>query len=161
MSGDIENYTRLAGGKNDTCCPELTLRQRFTGLIFCAVFGLLLDALAVVILFLGTQERKVVAYAAVSTIGNFIAVMGTCFVWGFATQYKAVTHKKRACASGMYFGSMLATLIVAFTVHDPLRKLLLVLLLIVQYVSYIWYTLSFIPFARTAVKSCFRGITGN
>ena len=160
MRDDIESYTALAGGnaKTDSWFPDLSLKQKIVGMLACAILGFVTSILSYVILFAGSGERKMVGFAVLYTCGNLIAIMGTCFLWGFKAQFRAITHKKRAVASSMYFGSMLATIIVAFKVADPLRKLLLIILLIAQYAAYLWYSLSFIPFARTAVKAVFNRV---
>lgn len=163
MNEDTENYTRLddAEKKDEgSWFPNLTLKQRFGGMIACGLLGFLINMLSYIVLFTGNKDRKVIAYALLYTFGNTVTVLGTCFLWGFKAQFKAITHKHRIAISCVYFGAMLLTLIVAFTVEDPLRKLLLVLLIMVQYTSYIWYALSYVPFARAALKTFFRGIIG-
>ena len=161
MKEDIESYASLVGGEqmDKSWFPGLTLRQKFIGMIACSLLGFLINVLSYIMLFAGKTDRKVIAYAVLYTAGNLITIMGTCFLWGFKAQFRAITHKKRILISSIYFGSMILTIIVAFKVEDPKRKLLLIILLIVQYLSYIWYTLSFIPFARTALRACFRGAT--
>ena len=58
--------------------------------------------------------------------------------------------KTRIIATLMYLGSMVGTLVVAFTMKDVPAQGALVLVC----VAIVWYTLSYIPFARQWAKSC-------
>ena len=75
---------------------------------------------------------------------------------GPMTQLRNMFHKNRAAATCIYLGALIATLAVAFTVKNGLLVLALVL---VQFLALLWYTASYIPFARQlitrAVKGCF------
>jgi hypothetical protein len=63
--------------------------------------------------------------------------------------------KTRIIATLMYLGSMVGTLVVAFTMKDvPAQGALVLVCVAAQYVAIVWYTLSYIPFARQWAKSC-------
>ena len=162
MNDDPEAYTQLpdAEVKDKAWFPNLTMKQRLIGMFVCALLGFIINVLSFVVLFAGSGERKVVAYAILFTYGNLVAILGTGFLWGFRAQYRSMTHKHRIAISSLYFGSMILTIIVVFTLEDPMRKVLLVLLILVQYFSYFWYALSYVPYARTAFRAFFRAIIG-
>ena len=136
--------------------PKLTLKQKILSLAICVIFGFVLEFLSYMVLFFGKAGKKAVAFAILYTIGNIVTILGMGFIVGFKSQYKSITHKNRLFASLLYFGSIILTLIVAFTVADPTRRLLLVLLIIIQYFAYIWYCLSYIPYGRTMIKKCLK-----
>lgn len=50
---------------------------------------------------------------------------------------------------------MAATLVLAFVLTDgPVKRLSILAAMAVQFCSYFWYSLSFIPFGRTIAKKC-------
>jgi ABC-type nitrate/sulfonate/bicarbonate transport system permease component len=53
--------------------------------------------------------------------------------------------------------AIVATLVVAFVsgLNERVRRLLIVILIVVQCCAYFWYTLSFIPFGRRLAKKLF------
>lgn len=62
----------------------------------------------------------------------------------------------RIYATAMYLASMIIALFCAFLVHN---KLLTLLAIILEFGALVWYSLSYIPFARAMVRkimvSCF------
>jgi len=96
-------------------------------------------------------------FAVCFTMGSVVALCGTCFLSGPHTQIKKMCKKTRVGATIMYLGSMIATLGVAFGLQDfPPQALLILVCVFLQYIAIVWYTLSYIPFARQWAKSCFK-----
>jgi hypothetical protein len=60
--------------------------------------------------------------------------------------------ESRRVASIAYLSSLILTLVVAYVPIPGPKGLLLIALLVVQYLSVFWYCLSYVPFARDAVK---------
>jgi uncharacterized membrane protein YccF (DUF307 family) len=71
--------------------------------------------------------------------------------------------KERALVTIVFLGTMIATLAVAFLmVLNPTKKLVLLILIVVEFCSYVWYSLSFIPFGRRiAKKTCKKCVKDN
>ena len=90
------------------------------------------------------------------TVGNIIALCGTCFMTGPTSQLNRMFHKTRKVASIFYLGSLVATLILLLLPHFLFRGLILFLLMIGQYIAITWYCLSYIPFAREFASNCCR-----
>jgi Got1/Sft2-like family len=87
-----------------------------------------------------------------ATVGNIIALCGSCFLSGPHSQMKKMWAETRRTATIAYLGSLFLTLLIAFIPNFPgPRGLLLLLLMLCQYVSITWYCLSYIPYAREAV----------
>jgi len=79
------------------------------------------------------------------------------FFCGPKRQFKNMFDEKRKIVTVIYLSTLFLSITVAFIKFDGSMKLsILILLLIVQFFSSIWYNLSYIPFARRAVKKCFR-----
>lgn len=68
-------------------------------------------------------------------------------------------HSTRAVCTVVYISTLCITLVLAFSTPFTGQGPLLVLCIIVQFCSLVWYILSYIPFARTLVwqmcGSCF------
>lgn len=139
--------------------PTLTLRERLLGCATMMVCGYLLSFgsfMRMKNLLMGDPVPLVVNV----TVGNIIALCGTCFLSRPETQYQRMFHKSRKLASVFYLGSLGATMFLLLVPHFPLRGLLLFLLMIGQYVAITWYCLSYIPFARDFVSSGCRRLVG-
>ena len=90
-----------------------------------------------------------------ATVGNIIALCGSCFLSGPHSQMKKMWADTRRTATIAYLGSLFFTLFIAFVPGVPgPRGLYLLLLMISQYVSITWYCLSYIPYARETVLGC-------
>ena len=139
--------------------PGLSLRERLLGCATMMVCGYFLSFGSFVRmknLMMGDPVPLVVNV----TMGNAIALCGTCFLSGPQAQYQRMFHVSRKMASGFYLGSLGFTMVLLLLPHFPLRGLLLFLLMIGQYVAITWYCLSYIPFARDFVSSGCRRLAG-
>ena len=58
----------------------------------------------------------------------------------------------RIAATIIYIIAIIVTLVVAFTTHNGLLTLICAL---IQWLALLWYSLSYIPFARDMVKGAF------
>lgn len=148
----IEEEQQQQPSQQEVCCswfPEMTWRERLIGCGTCMVAGYLLS--------LGSFFRlkdlvtgNPLPYVLNATVGNMIALAGSFFLSGPVTQSRRMWHEKRRKATVLYIGSLVLTLLVAFT-PVPGKAFWLLILMVVQYVSILWYTLSYIPFAQEAV----------
>lgn len=107
----------------------------------------------------------------------FLAMCSTCFLFGPYTQAKKMLSSERLAATSVYFSMMGLTLFLAFFPGNiPLRVLWLVIAIILQFLALgelilsifavfiwsiflcsfppVWYTISYIPFAREMMKTC-------
>ena len=71
----------------------------------------------------------------------------SCFLATPVSQFKDMFKKARIWFSLAYILSMIMTLVLAITLPEHLRGLVLISL-IIQIVSYFFYTLSFIPYGQ-------------
>ena len=83
-----------------------------------------------------------------------MSLLATGFLTGFITQFKRMFDKSRLMATIIFLGLLVATLVSAFTLKIGFLTLLLC---VGQYFALLWYSISYIPFARDMVKSCFSG----
>ncbi|KAI8618936.1 vesicle transport protein, partial [Chytriomyces sp. MP71] len=94
-------------------------------------------------------------FAVMYTFGNVVSVLSTGFLIGFLSQLKKMFDPSRLVAALIFIGSMIATLVVAFTIHSFILTLICC---IVQWLALFWYSASYIPFARDLIKKCLGGV---
>ena len=134
----------------ESCFPALTWRERLIGCASCMILGYLLSFgsfFRMKDLIMGNP----LPFVLNATIGNIIALAGSCFLSGPRGQIDKMFCESRRVASVAYLSSLALTLVVAYAPIRP-KALLLLLLLVIQYLSVFWYCLSYVPFARDAVK---------
>lgn len=135
--------------EEESCIPSLSWRERLIGCVSCMIFGYILSFGAffrIKALMLGNPMPFVVN----ATVGNIIALCGSCFISGPHAQSKKMFHETRKVATIAYLSSLCLTLLVAF-LPVPGKKFVLLPCMLVQYVAIAWYCLSYIPFARQAI----------
>lgn len=135
-------------------CPSLTYQQRIGGCMVCMTIGFLISfgsLFRIVQLLTGNPTPFAIMY----TIGNVISICSTCFLYGPYSQAKKMFATTRIVSTCLYLFFMGLTLFLAFFPGNiPGRIFLLVFAILFQFMALVWYTLSFIPFARDLVKNC-------
>ncbi|KAI0721637.1 Got1/Sft2-like family-domain-containing protein [Cerioporus squamosus] len=130
----------------------LTRTQRLYGFIGCLAIGFLLSLLGGIFLFLGS----LVSFAFLYGLGTIISLIGTGFLIGFTKQLKMMFKPVRVVATIIFLGSIGLIFVGAFVIRS---NLLCIIFVIIEYIAYTWYTLSYIPYARSAVLRVF-GLSG-
>ncbi|KAI9634118.1 SFT2-domain-containing protein [Dioszegia hungarica] len=123
----------------------LTRSQRLGGFFACFLGGLAVSLLGAILLFLGATG----AFATLFAVGGILSLVGTGFLVGFSKQLKTMFKPVRVVATVLLFASIAMTFVSAFV----LPAILCIVFVIIQYLAYLWYSLSYIPYARTLVKS--------
>ncbi|KAK4683491.1 hypothetical protein P7C73_g6762, partial [Tremellales sp. Uapishka_1] len=123
----------------------LTRVQRLGGFAACFVVGLGLSLLGAILLFLGATG----AFATLFAVGAIISLVGTGFLVGFTKQLKTMFKPVRVVATVLLLVSIVLTFLGAFL----LPTIICIIFVIIQYFAFLWYSLSYIPYARTLVKS--------
>jgi hypothetical protein len=138
------------GDDENELCPTLTFQQRIYGFGGCLVLGFLCAILAWIAVF----QSNWVQFGIFITFSNVSAISGSLFLAGPKKQAKKMFEETRWIATAVYFTAMVATLVAAFAIK---QGWLVIICCVFQYLAMIWYGLSYIPFARAAVKNCFKG----
>ncbi|KAG4912187.1 hypothetical protein JHK82_052770 [Glycine max] len=92
---------------------------------------------------------KPIKFAALFTFGNLLAVGSTAFLLGPAQQLGMMVDPVRVFATAIYLGCVVIALICALWIHS---KVLTIIAIIIEIGALIWYSLSYIPFARRMVS---------
>lgn len=132
----------------DGYLPSLSFKIRFYGFMICGFVSIFL----LIISIMGFVVIGPIIFALLYTVSNILLLLATGFLSGFIRQFRYMLKEKRIFATIVFFMSMIITLIVIFTIKNIF---LIILCVILQICAYLWYVISYIPYARNAIKSCF------
>ncbi|KAF7079061.1 hypothetical protein CFC21_083364 [Triticum aestivum] len=128
----------------------LNTTQRLYGFATCLAAGLTCTFLSMIVFF------NPVKFGVTFTLGNAMALGSTAFLIGPKRQFDMMLDPVRIYATAIYIASIIISLFCALLVHS---KLLTLLAIVLEFGALIWYSLSYIPFARSVVSklmaSCF------
>uniref|UniRef100_A0A7S3AWZ9 Vesicle transport protein n=1 Tax=Haptolina ericina TaxID=156174 RepID=A0A7S3AWZ9_9EUKA len=143
-------------------CPSLTFQQRLYGFAICWVLGTII-CISSMFSFGKLVNGHPAPFAIAYSLGNIIALSSTTFLVGPKRQMRKMTHPTRWGAALVYVFSMVATLVLAVLAGanppKPFRTNsgnagLIIIFIIIQFCSLLWYCLSYIPYGRRIVMSC-------
>ena len=104
-------------------------------------------------LFIKLVEGNPAPFVFLYTSGNIMSLLSSMFLSGPKRQFKSMFDEKRRATSITYLVSLGTSIIVCFIPIPTGPKIgLLVLLLLVQMMASLWYTLSYIPYGRATAK---------
>ncbi|XP_068176148.1 SFT2 domain containing 2a [Antennarius striatus] len=119
---------------------------RVRGFVACFVVGAACTVLGVCMLFI--PRIGITLFIVFYTFGNICALGSTMFLMGPVKQLKRMCDKTRALATTIMITCLVLTLCAAFWWKNFGLALLFVIL---QILSFSWYSLSYIPFVREAI----------
>ncbi|KAA8533608.1 hypothetical protein F0562_030958 [Nyssa sinensis] len=117
--------------------------QRMYGFAACLIAGVVCMFLSLIVF------AKPIKFALLFTFGNMLAVGSTAFLIGPGQQIRMMLDPVRVYATAIYIGCVVLALICALWIHS---KVLTILAIIIEICALIWYSLSYIPFARRMVS---------
>ncbi|KAJ7632207.1 SFT2-domain-containing protein [Roridomyces roridus] len=123
----------------------LSRTTRLYGFGACLGVGLVLSILGSIVLFFG----QITLFAVLYGFGTVISLAGTGFLIGFLTQLKLMFKPVRVVATIVFLACIGLVFVGAFVLGNEILCLIFVIL---EYLAYTWYSLSYIPWARSAVK---------
>ncbi|EOA19294.1 hypothetical protein CARUB_v10002142mg [Capsella rubella] len=139
--GDGTTDSFLEDGSEGLC--SLTHIQRMYAFAASLATGLLLMFLSMIVFAIPIK------FALLFTFGNVLAVGSTAFLMGPEQQMNMMLDPVRIYATSIYIGCVGIALICALLIHS---KILTVLAILCEICALIWYSLSYIPFARRMVS---------
>jgi len=140
-------------GGGDSCCPSLSWETRIKGFIACCIIGVFLSLFGVVWVFFNNY----LGFALLYSLGSITTLSGTLFLRGPMSQLKAMFKDTRIIATIVMLISIILTFVAAIAWKSGA---LCILFVIIQFFAFAWYSISYIPFARKAVKGCIDGCLG-
>lgn len=142
--GNIIPETQFFEGDSAFKSFGLSKTARLYGFIACLAIGFVLSLLGSIVLLLG----QLVLFAVLYVLGTVVTLFGTGFLIGFLRQMKLMFKPVRIIASIVFIASIALVLVGAFVLRNGVLCLVFV---IVEFLAFTWYTLSYIPYARAAV----------
>ncbi|OVA15462.1 Vesicle transport protein [Macleaya cordata] len=121
----------------------LSTKQRFYGFATCFAAGLACTLLSMLVFF------NPIKFGITFTFGNLLSLGSTAFLIGSKRQVTMMLDPVRIYATAIYLASIILALFCALYVHN---KLLTFLAIMLEFGALVWYSLSYIPFARSMVS---------
>ncbi|KAF9543657.1 hypothetical protein EC957_000589 [Mortierella hygrophila] len=146
----VTNDDDVMDDSNPLTCFTLNRTQRLYGFGICFVVGFLISILST----LALATANLPTFAVFFTLGNIISLLSTTFLIGPGKQIKTMFAPVRMVASIVFLAMIVLTLVLAFTVRS---WLLCLLLCIIQFLALFWYSASYIPYGRAAIKKVVGG----
>ncbi|XP_003219236.1 vesicle transport protein SFT2B [Anolis carolinensis] len=129
---------------------SLSWSTRLKGFIACFAIGVLCSILGTCLLWV--PRKGLILFAVFYTFGNISSIGSTMFLMGPMRQLKRMFEMTRLIATIVMLLCLILTLCAAFWWHN---KGLALIFCVLQFFALAWYSISYIPFARDAVKKCF------
>ncbi|KAL9262845.1 Vesicle transport protein SFT2B-like protein [Drosera capensis] len=141
---DEESVAAEESGLMDELNRNCTLstKQRIHGFAICFAAGLACTFLSMLVFV------NPIKFGITFTLGNLLSLGSTAFLVGPKRQVTMMLDPVRMYATAIFLASMIIALFSALYVHS---KLLTFLAIILEFGALIWYSLSYIPFARSMV----------
>ena len=138
----------------DSACPSMPVKHRIAGFIVCFILGFALSILSTVLFIIGSLEAY--KFAILFSLGNICSLLSSLFLIGPCRQLKRMFEKTRIAATILVLFFIAFTLIYALVIYkdELFHKIILLIIIALQFGANIWYLLSYIPFGRTACKKC-------
>ncbi|CAH1800158.1 unnamed protein product [Owenia fusiformis] len=152
LSRDNDEEEGIVTQISDASTLSFATRLKCFAACFC--IGIVLSIIGTILLFF----QNWTGFAILYTIGNVVGLCSTCFLMGPLKQIKKMFQETRLIATILVFVMMALTLCAALWWHIPI---LAIIFCILQFLALTWYAISYIPFARDAVKKCFEGCIGS
>jgi len=141
----MENAEKEIDKNGESCCPNLTFKQRLFGFLIFALAGFLI---MICNFSLSLNRNDIILL----TIGTCCSITSTFFLNGIKEQIKNMCDPVRATTSIVLVCSIISTLLIAIFI--PKYKTLYSICYIIQMCSSFWYVLSYIPQAQNCFKKC-------
>lgn len=147
LSGD-ENEQEEEGGLASQFRDATTLgwTSRIKGFAICFGLGLFLSILGGFCLAIPGKGLRL--FGLFYSLGNITSIASTCFLMGPLKQLKRMFNSTRVVSTIVALTFLVLTLISALYFK---KTLLTLLCSVIQFLAMIWYSLSYIPYARETV----------
>lgn len=121
--------------------------NRIKGFAICFGLGFVFSILGVFFLAI-PPPKGIRLFAIFYTMGNITSIASTCFLMGPLKQLKKMFNSTRVVATIVALLFLVLTLVAAIVKKNTLLTLICCA---IQFLAMIWYSISYIPYARDAV----------
>lgn len=144
-SGNSDEATGFASQFRDGTSMGWT--SRIKGFAICFGLGFVLSVLGT--MFLAIPVKGLRLFAIFYSFGNVMSIVSTSFLVGPAKQLKSMFNPTRLIPAIVALSFLILTLFSALYLK---KTGLTIICCIIQFLAFTWYCLSYIPFARDAVR---------
>ncbi|CAF3367484.1 unnamed protein product [Rotaria socialis] len=130
----------------------LSWSTRLKGFGICLLLAVVLGLIAVIIYFV---SGDISGFAVLYSFAVILGIGSTMFLMGPLNQLKKMFDPSRLIATIIFLICLILTLVSAIVIKS---SGLVLLFIILQLIALVWYTISYIPFARDAIKKCCRSV---
>ncbi|PAA74878.1 hypothetical protein BOX15_Mlig014309g1 [Macrostomum lignano] len=156
LSGDDEEAETRSGIFSDINeGATFSWSTRIKGFLICFSIGWAFSLLGS--FFLAIPGRGVIIFGIFYTFGNILSLTSTCFLMGPLNQLKKMFAPTRLIATLLMLLFMTLALLSALLWNNVA---LTVLFCILEFLALTWYSISYIPYARTAIKNAVSACVG-
>uniref|UniRef100_A0A0A9YEY9 Vesicle transport protein n=1 Tax=Lygus hesperus TaxID=30085 RepID=A0A0A9YEY9_LYGHE len=147
---DSQVATEVAFGEHLNKRLSMSLKNRLRCYAACFAVGTLVSFLSIITLV--NIKRKPYQFAILYTLGNIIAIASSAFLWDPWYQLRCMFKPPRVYSSVVYISCIIITIVVVST--KP-KAAAVVVLVLIQSLAGLWFTVAAIPFAQTAIRRLF------
>ena len=148
---DIEENNEEIDNEQYYC--ELTWQDRIIGYCICTLLGTAISFCSFSRI-TSALHGDPTEFAIFLSIGNIISISGSLFLSGPTNQCNSMFQENRYIISTIYLVSILGVFIIIYLPNFSGKIVWLIFTIILQYLSWGWYTISYIPYARNIIKKC-------
>ncbi|GAK63784.1 ER to Golgi vesicle protein transport sft2 [Moesziomyces antarcticus] len=141
LTGESDAFSKTFG-------IELTRQQRLIGFAACMLGGFVISLLGTVLLVTGSWAIFVVLYS----VGVLVSLTGTGFLIGFMKQFKQMFKPVRITFTLVMIVAFIMVWVSVFAIGSTVLAIIFV---IVLYVAFLLYSLSYIPWCIDFIKRMF------
>ena len=129
------------------------MKQRIIGFAVCSGAGWILSIYAMISFF--TLLSGPSTFAVVFALSQILNILGICFLSGPKSQVRGLKKPGRLVATIIFFSSIAMTIISATVIKIDI---LVVVFLLIEIASYIWYCITMFPFGQKMCKGCLNSL---
>eukprot|EP00835_Amoeboradix_gromovi_P004745 NODE_390_length_9461_cov_0.447768.p3 type:complete len:174 gc:universal NODE_390_length_9461_cov_0.447768:1857-1336(-) len=147
----MDSLTNLAGSNDSDNLGNmfsLSYTNRMYAFIGCVLLGFVLSFIGTLMVSTGNLSM----FGVLFSIGNILSLFATGFLIGFKRQLKGMFASTRIFATIAFLVCLVMTIVFAVAIKSVA---LVIVFVILQYLALAWYSLSYIPYARDAVRRMF------
>ena len=134
----------------------LSQKERLGAFIFFNALGYILQIGSYKNFYDSLFDENPGHFAFIYSLGNVLSLIGTFIYCGIKEQIRVMTDVDRRFVSFVFLGTLGFSLVVPFFWEGRIAKYVIGLAILVQMVSYWFYTLSFFPGLKKFIMSFFR-----
>lgn len=151
-------YVETPEEPDTPCLQFLSFPERLVGMLFCTAVGWYLQWGSLSRLLNSIRSWDPRGFALSYSLGNCVSLAGSLFLVGFRKQLKSAAAPERRVVSCAFFGSLLFSLVWPLIFEGKFARLVTLVAVVAQIITYWVYFLSFFPRVGGALARSIAGL---